>query len=299
MATRHDERVPSSRTATAAGALGGGLLVGLAAAALGRRRRVADGQVRAIATSLQTALLPIGATDLDGIEVVVRYEAALSEAVVGGDWYDAFSVGDGERMLAVGDVSGHGTRAMATMARVLPTVRAHALSTTDPADLLDRLHDQLRGEPGIELCTACIARVDVHSGAVEIASAGHPAPIVRERSGRARVVGLPPGLLLGPDAEARHESVREELEPGDTLVLYTDGLVERRGEVIDQGVDRLLTTLEAGPADIDEMVDHLFAELVRTAPAQDDDAVVLLCCWPGPDGVLPPSVAAEDEPLCD
>ena len=262
---------------TKALAAGGAAATVLATLSARRQRRAAERQIRTIATSLQANLLPRGLDELAGVDIAVRYEAGMEHAHVGGDWCDAFPVGDQRVMLTVGDVSGHGVAALVTMAGILPSIRAHALTDSDPASILDRLHVQLRQTGDSLLCTACIVRLDLVDGTAEMAVAGHPPAIVLAAEGGSQIVDGTSGVLLGPDVDVEHDVHRFELGRCETLALYSDGLVERRGEVIDTGIGRLRRVLEGATGTVDEMVHQVFDDLVREGPAQEDDAVLLLC----------------------
>jgi len=239
---------------------------------------------RSLAEELQRSLL----TDLpapDRLQVTARYLPAADGAQVGGDWYDAFTVSDGSLRLVVGDVMGHDRDAAVAMAQVRNVLRGvtHALGDP-PAAILSALDRAMRDLAVGALTTAVLATVEdgPSEGAGEArtlrwASAGHPPPLLLTADGRAELLTSPSDLLLGlaPDT-ARHDHTRT-LEPGATVVLYTDGLVERRGEDLGAALERLRRTSErltAGGLDLEEFCDALLGELA--VDAEDDVALLAL-----------------------
>ncbi|MET0421603.1 MAG: SpoIIE family protein phosphatase [Acidimicrobiia bacterium] len=169
--------------------------------------------------------------DVDGVEIAARYLSAEVEAEVGGDWYDAFEMPDGRVMLAVGDVSGHGIRAARLMAKLRHSTRAYATITPAPAEVLAKLDRFLVhfGQPE-EFATVLLAAFDPTNGELEFVSAGHPYPLVVGARGSEFVEEIEPCRIIGVDLSSFDVTVhRMKLEPGEALLFYTDGLVERRG----------------------------------------------------------------------
>jgi serine phosphatase RsbU (regulator of sigma subunit) len=228
----------------------------------------------ALVSRLQHSLL----TDpppVPGLELAVRYVPAVRRAQMGGDWYDAFPLRDGSTMLVIGDVTGHDVAAAATMAEARGVLRGIAQSRDGtPADVLAALDDALGRLGDDTLITAVVATVArrENGGRLCWCNAGHPPPLLLSRDGRTSVLERPPDTLLGLGTEARadHEL---PLHAGDTLVLYTDGLVERRGVPLDEGIAWLAGTLPrfAGRP-LDELCDALLAD---TAGRRQDDVAVL------------------------
>ena len=256
-------------------------------------RRSAAAAVARMSESLQRSLLT-EVPQPDHLQLVSRYVPAAEQAQVGGDWYDAFMVGDGSMNLVVGDVSGHDRQAAVAMAQVRNVLRgvAHALVEPPAAVLsaLDRaMHDLAVGA----LATAVLARVEQGPAEAERgervlrwSNAGHPPPLLIEPGGRARLLvdgtgtaGVGPDLLLGmASGVERHDHVRT-LVPGATVVLYTDGLVERRGEDLDVSLERLRRAGERlGGLDLNELCDALLREsgVAGGERAEDDVAVLAL-----------------------
>jgi serine phosphatase RsbU (regulator of sigma subunit) len=239
--------------------------------------------VRRLSEALQHSLLT-APPELDDLQIAVRYQPAAEEAQVGGDWYDAFHT-DGGTALVIGDVAGHDGDAAAVMGQLRNLLRGIAHATAaPPAAVLAELDRAMAGLGVAALATVLLVRVEpVGCGRrlLRWSSAGHPPPLVVAADGTTEVLWSRPDLLLGvmPTA-ARHEHVRL-LEPGETVLLYTDGLVERRGIVIDEGLEHLVRTARplAGH-DLDEFCDVILARL----PAVVDDVALLAVRAAAPGG---------------
>ena len=241
---------------------------------------------RDLAEGLQRSLLtePTGS---DKLEIVVRYEPAAEAAQVGGDWYDSFLVRDGVTTVVIGDVVGHDTAAAAAMGQVRGLLRAIAVHTGDgPADVLegvDRAMDRLRVGVTATAVVATLERIpeEKRSGtAVKRlcwSNSGHPDPVLVTPDGEVVALSGPVSdLLLGLDPEVERSEYVLGLEPGATVLLYTDGLVERRGQGIDEGLGRLrdlLRDLISQGLTLDELCDEL---LTRMRPGRREDDVALV-----------------------
>jgi len=225
-----------------------------------------------IAMELQRALLadpPVPHTD---IEIVSRYRAAGSTAVIGGDWYDAVALAGGRTLLTVGDVMGHGVQAASEMSQFRGLLRIMARSEMAPHEILAEV-DRVSTLAGIERVATClIVIVDPIAGVCEFASAGHLPPLLVGPGQTAELVDLPYGPPLGTGFGG-YESVRRPNDPERVLIAYTDGLIERRDEDIDVSMHRLLTVGLSADAPLEESVDRLIVELV--GDRQDDDIAVL------------------------
>jgi serine phosphatase RsbU (regulator of sigma subunit)/PAS domain-containing protein len=263
--------------------------------------RVAHDAVRSMAEALQRSLLTEPpAPDL--LEVAVRYVPAATQAQVGGDWYDAFLLEDGRTALVIGDVTGHDSYAAAAMAQVRNVLRGIAHSRRDrPAAVLSALDRAMRDLEVGTLATAVLATVEqVRDGAVarervlHWSNAGHPPPLLVEPDGTVTLLEREPDLLLGVDPDvprADHEAV---LRPGATVLLYTDGLVERRGATLDQGIDRLIGAVaRCAGLPLEELCDRLLGGLAGAA--EDDVALLALRCLPA-DRPRPPGAGTCDVP---
>lgn len=249
-------------------------LAGLIAQALERARRY-DSE-SALARGLQDALLPARLPVRDHVDTVARYLPGTQGMDVGGDWYDVVETGRGLLALVVGDVQGHGVAAAATMGQLRSAVRAFALAGHAPEDVLmgtNRLLIDL--DPG-QFASCCYVVLDPATGVAEAVRAGHPQPLLRRPDGTAEVLDLAGGLVLGIDADATYPVTELHLEPGAVLALYTDGLVERPGHDIDEGVEWLRRTFSvAGQIPLTETADRLIRD-ARQAPDRPDDIAVLL-----------------------
>ncbi|MER6413751.1 SpoIIE family protein phosphatase [Streptomyces humidus] len=211
-------------------------LAGLIAHAMEKAQRY-DTEA-ALARGLQQALLPRRLSQHTGVETAGRYLPGTEGMDVGGDWYDVVEAGDG-LALVIGDVQGHGVQAAATMGQLRSAVRAFALSDRPPEEVLggtNRLLIDL--DPG-QFASCCYVRLDPATGLARAARAGHLPPLLRHPDGRTDVVELPGGVVLGVDPRAHYPVTELRLEPGAILALYTDGLVERPGHDIDEGITAL------------------------------------------------------------
>jgi anti-sigma regulatory factor (Ser/Thr protein kinase) len=211
--------------------------------------------------------------------------------VVGGDWYDAVVLGDGSLVLAIGDVAGHGLRAAAVMGQLRSGTRGYALRGDEPERLLASLNSLAHALDGRPMATCQVVRVDAARRRVQVASAGHPPGYVIGPDGtRTQLRGKGPPLGVSRAASWSTETV--EIEDGSTLVLYTDGLIERREEALDAGFARLERVMGELDADApEEFAERLVAGLRPDAGFGDDVAV--LVCRLGP--VLPDRLELELE----
>lgn len=227
---------------------------------------------RRIALALQRSMLPELRVP-HGVAAMVGYEPAQGETAIGGDWYDLVDTLDGRVVMSVGDVAGHGLAAAATMGKLRSATRSAALSITDPALALAHLDHFASALDGRPLATVFYAVLDPASGALRYASAGHPPPVILRRDGSTEFLegGRSPLLGIGPDAPARDQA-ESHMDPGDTLVLYTDGLVERPESSIDAGLAALVDLVR----DIGPHPDRLVPTLLASVPEpRRDDAAVL------------------------
>jgi serine phosphatase RsbU (regulator of sigma subunit) len=230
-----------------------------------------------LAAQLQHIVLPIPAepVDLPGLRVAVRYLPAERASRVGGDWFHAATARDGSVILAVGDVSGHGVRAAATMAQLRHALSALAVTiTADPAELLSHLNDLLyQGGLAAATATMVIARYDPGTANLVWAQAGHPSPL-RSRDGATSRLPRPAGPLLGAIRNARYDTANTSIVLGDVLLFYTDGLIENRHRPLLEGLAPVVSTLNritASPRP--QPLAELLAELHQANP--DDDTCLL------------------------
>ncbi|MFI5980206.1 SpoIIE family protein phosphatase [Streptomyces sp. NPDC051555] len=255
-------------------------LAGLIAQALERAQRY-DTEA-ALARGLQSALLPARLPVLDQVDTVARYLAGTQGMDVGGDWYDVIETEPGLLALVIGDVQGHGVAAAATMGQLRSAVRAFALSGSSPQEVVSGTNRLLIGlDPG-QFASCCYVLLDPASGRARAVRAGHPQPLLRRPDGRAEVLDLPGGVVLGIDPRAAYPVTELTLEVGAVLALYTDGLVEEPGTDIDVGVERLRAALAAaGPGPLTETADLLISEAGQATDRPDDIALLLAARTPG------------------
>ena len=236
-------------------------------------RASSAGQVRAqvldrqAALALQRSLLPSRLPDIAGLDLAARYVPG-HDLGIGGDWYDVFSLPSGWLGGVIGDVSGHGLPSAVVMGRIRSALRAYALDCDDPAEVLTSLDRKIHHfEAGI-LTTALYAFIAPDRATVHLSCAGHLPPLLAVPGEPTRLVDLVVDRPFGVGAPPanRHTTVMD-LPPGATLVFYTDGLVERRGELIDTGIERLANAVQSGPAEA--LCDHIMAATVDEHPTDD------------------------------
>lgn len=239
-----------------------------AEAELARERERVFRRERLISSTLQQALVQPRLPTIPGLWLSARYALGEVDVAVGGDWFDAIRTPDGV-WLAIGDIAGHGVAAAAKAVQLRHNLRLLAEEGYGPAEAMSRLGDLLTQGELIETASVTIAAIDASLTAARMVCAGHPPAILIGAEGGTRVIEDHGPLLGFPGG--RHEAVTVPIAEGDTLVLYTDGLVERRRESIDVGITRLRKVLsECSGTDV---VDRTFAALVPDAPA-DDTAIL-------------------------
>ena len=233
---------------------------------------------RGLADALQTSLIP-RLPELPAVALAGRYLPAAS-AQLGGDWYDAFQLPDGRLGMAIGDVVGRGFHAAAIMGQLRSGLRAYALDGLAPRLVLNRLNRLLRQlEPG-RTATVLYLVLDPHGGSMIVSSAGHPPPLLAQEDGDPTFMELPGSAPLGATRHASYEDRKQSLDPGCALVLYTDGLVERVGESLDAGLERLRTVVGAGTQELEGLGDLLVDELLPDGSLEDDAALLLARALP-------------------
>jgi PAS domain S-box-containing protein len=246
---------------------------------------------RETATLLQAALLPKGLPEAPGLELAARYLPA--EVGVGGDWFDASIQPDGCVLLAIGDVAGHGTAAATAMNEIRIACRAFSLNETSPSRILQKVNSFSRGTRGTDLVTALIIMLDPVTGEATVASAGHLPPVVAHE-GQAKFVEVRVTPPLGVSV-AQPEETRFVLEPGATLLLYTDGLVEQRNRSIDDRLRQLGEVLRHANADAAGVVENVVTQMLPSGPPSDD--VALIAVKRSTDGALCIRLPAESSCL--
>jgi serine phosphatase RsbU (regulator of sigma subunit) len=263
----------------------GGLLLSLAATAaagvLARRRHSAEllaienralyAEQRGIAQTLQDALLPDRLPQLHGIEASGHYEAGEHGVDIGGDWYDVIDLGQRRLLVVIGDVTGRGVRAAAMMARLRFAVGAYAPDDADPAAVLNRLSRLVTIADGGQLATILCALIDIDARSIRVASAGHLPPLLIH-NGTGTYVESEVGIPIGIEP-AQYTASTISAPPGATLLAFTDGLVEHRGEDLDESLERLRGAAVGRDLPMPELFSSLVTEL-QSGAAADDIAIV-------------------------
>jgi PAS domain S-box-containing protein len=245
-----------------------------AALAVGNAR--AFQQEHEIAESLQRALLPTTVPAVPGLELAVRYVAATDGASVGGDWYDVLAFDDGTTGIVVGDVVGHDIAASTSMGQLRSAIRIYAWEEhARPAAALARV-DRLFDKLGLAYATCMFGVLDRDTATFRWSNAGHPPPLLL-REGKATFLTDGSGVLLGVTCGAGMEEATTGLQEGDVLVLYTDGLVERRDEPLEVGLARLAAAAErSDPDDAEVLCEALLEALVPPTATREDDLAILV-----------------------
>jgi serine phosphatase RsbU (regulator of sigma subunit) len=270
-----------------------GLFLSLAAALmtdrLARRRRYAEQLVgvldrvaaenremyteqRSIAQTLQHALLPDTLPEFDGLQVGARYVPAASGINVGGDWYDTVAVGDGRVLVMIGDVSGHGLRAATTMASLRHAALAYAAQDPSPSFVLTQLSDFVNSGAHDYFATMLCALIDVGAHRLTVASAGHMPPLLIDRAG-GQFVELDANVPIGVVRKTPYRQQTFFVESDTTLIAFTDGLVERRGEALDVGLARLREAATNAALSLEDLLSEL-AQGLASDGHHDDTAIV-------------------------
>jgi anti-anti-sigma factor len=235
-------------------------------------------EMRRIAVTLQHSLLPKALPELPGLVLGARYLPGGAGLDVGGDWYDVFPLGAGRLGVVIGDVVGRGVPAAAIMGQLQLAVRACALEGGSPATVVNRVNNLIQNLDVPQMATLIFGVVEPDSATLSLTSAGHPPPLVVEPDGTARFLSLHPVAPLGIEPGTARETV-EVLLPGSTVILYTDGLVERRGATIDDGLGNLLRAATGSNGDIESLCDRL-VETLGAEGSPDDVALLALRLTP-------------------
>ena len=240
------------------------------------------------AVALQRSLLPTALPAVPGLGLAARYVAG--SGAVGGDWYDVFVLPDGKLGVVVGDVAGSGLEAAVIMGRIRSALRAYVLETPDPATALRMLDRKIQYFEPNAMATVLYGLYTPGTGDFTVSSAGHLPPVLAAPGGQAGLLPLRPDPPIGTAEDLQRRSASFFIPPGALLCCFTDGLVERRGQVLDQGMDTLAATLgkliAVGPgATTEPLAEDACAEIMRalvgSTAAQDDIAVLVLSRPPG------------------
>ncbi|MFJ9977805.1 SpoIIE family protein phosphatase [Streptomyces cyaneofuscatus] len=253
-----------------------------------------------LAEGLQQAMLPRRIPAVPGAQVAVRYRSARLGRDIGGDWYDLIPLPGGRVGAVIGDVQGHDTHAAAVMGQLRIVLRAYAAEGHSPATVMARASVFLHELDTDRFATCTYAEVDLTTGVVQVVRAGHVDPLVRDVDGSCRRMPAEGGLPLGLSAEfgrLEYPVGTAELDPGQTMILFTDGLVELPGSDLDEGMQLLTTLVSNGPQNLQKLADDL-CDAVDVRGGQDDVALLLLrrraVQAPQPGGRLRQHVAQND-----
>ncbi|MFE9450813.1 SpoIIE family protein phosphatase [Streptomyces sp. NPDC006739] len=246
-------------------------------------------QDKDLAQGLQQAMLPRTIPSVPGADVAVRYRAATARGGlgrdIGGDWYDLIPLPGGRVGAVIGDVQGHDTHAAAVMGQLRIVLRAYAAEGHTPAAVMARASVFLHELDTDRFATCLYAEADLSTGVVQVVRAGHIDPLIRRTDNTCRRIPVDGGLPLGLSAEfdrLEYPVCTVELDPGETLVLCTDGLVEQPGADLDDGLRALVALIEVGPDDVRDLADRLID--VAEERGGDDDVALLLLRRRVPDG---------------
>jgi serine phosphatase RsbU (regulator of sigma subunit)/anti-sigma regulatory factor (Ser/Thr protein kinase) len=261
------------------------LLVALSSAiAQSLQRAMLFDQEHDLAEGLQTAMLPRSIAQVPGVEIAVRYRSARLGRDIGGDWYDAVPLPGGRVGVTVGDVQGHDTHAAAVMGQLRIALRAYASEGHSPAAVMARASVFLWELDTDRFATCVYAEVDPAAGTALVVRAGHLAPMLRHTDGWCRPVPGPVGLPLGLSAQfadLEYPVSTLDLAQGETLLLCSDGLVERPGADLDDGITLLGEAVRQGPKDLQALADRLCETMGERTGGEDDMALLLLTRLPG------------------
>lgn len=247
----------------------------------GQLEQVADqnrrlyAEQRTIAQTLQHALLPELLPDFPGLQVSARYEAGAEGVDIGGDWYDLITLRDGRLLLVVGDVSGRGLRAATTMALLRFAIHAYQAQGDDPATFLPKLSGLVNVVTNGQLATVLCASIDVSRREISVTNAGHLPPLMISGEG-SHFIESEVGLPVGVDRNATYSSITVVAPPGATLIAFTDGLVERRGESIEVGLERLRERAGLNHVGLEQLVTRVVDEM---RDQSEDDTAVAAIRW--------------------
>lgn len=245
-------------------------------ASLGIRRALLHEEEHRTAVELQRGLLPKRLPEMERIDLAVHYQAAGLGAEVGGDWYDAFELPGSRLGIVLGDVAGRSIPAASAMGELRTVTRAFALADAgaqSPGQVLDRLNSYRGAAAVAEMFTVIYAILDPVRGNLHWANAGHPPPLLRGPSGETRYLEGGGGVMAS--GVLGYDTLEAPLLADHTLVLYTDGLVERRHETLDAGLARLAEAVRSGPVDPHGLCQHVLARLLGTDRLGDDVTALL------------------------
>jgi len=231
---------------------------------------------RSVAQTLQHSLLPDRVPDVAGLELAFRYLPGVGGVDIGGDWYDVIPLDDDRLMFVVGDVSGRGLHAGTVMASLRYSIRAFASQGDMPATVLAKLTRLLDVAHDRHFATVLCVVVDIAGRTITVANAGHPNPIMI-LGDAIHPVETKVGVPIGVTRDATYETVTEAIPPQATLLAFTDGLFERRGESVDDGLERLRESARSTTGSLDELLTRIVDAQMHGS--SDDDTAILGLRW--------------------
>jgi phosphoserine phosphatase RsbU/P len=227
---------------------------------------------RSAARTLQDSLLPTDLPHVEGLEFASRFVAA-EDFGVGGDWFDAFPLPDGQTGVVIGDVAGSGLRAAVVMGRLRSALRAYAIESRTPSEALTRLDRKFAHFEPDEMATILYVTVASDLSELTVSSTGHPPPVIANPGTPAKVLECRPSAPIGAHIATERNDVRCPLVPGTTVACYTDGLIERRRESLTDGLEHLRMAMVAGPPE--DVCRKVMADLVGSSRVMDDTALLV------------------------
>ncbi|HEY6790723.1 MAG TPA: SpoIIE family protein phosphatase, partial [Trebonia sp.] len=228
-----------------------------------------------VAETLQRALLPAAPPQVAGLDMAVRYLPATDGVHVGGDWYDVFPLGHDRVALAIGDVAGHSIRSASIMGQIGSLLRAYTLEHQAPADVLRRTNDAVCQLLPDSVASACCAVLDLPTGDLAYANAGHPPALLDNGQGHVGYLDGAPGAMLGASAGTNYPASHARLAPGSRLLLYTDGLIEDRRRDITEGFNALARAMRRSPTQTAERTCQFVQTAMLGSGTRADDVCIL------------------------
>lgn len=221
----------------------------------------------------QRSPLPLRFSDLEHVAVSARALSRTSNVEAGTDWYDVVALPDKRILLAVGDMTVHGVQAASTVSELCNALRAYAWQGMGPAGTLKQLNRLVMGLGEKYISTVLCLEFHARNGQLVYATAGHPPPLLLRSNGSVAYLDGGQEGPIGAAPDIRYPENEERLVPGDTLLLYTDGLIANSTKTVDEGLARLAAAMASAPADLDALVDHVLGTVQHEA--RDDDVAVL------------------------
>ncbi len=236
---------------------------------------------RSVTAIMQRALLPGALPEIPGMRFSAKYLPAGSGIKIGGDWYDVFQLVNGRVAFVIGDVVGRGVLAASVMAEIRTALRAYMAQGHKLTDVVSMLNELLISMGSNRGATLSILELDAEAEELEVVTAGHLPPLLIEPDGRARLLEQKHGLPVGVRTGHRYQATRYPFPTGSRLLLYTDGLIERRGESIDEGFERLTVAACGAAAGTESsFADRVYRTLLDETPLEDDVALLAIETMP-------------------